>query len=301
MLLAFDLADIADFLSSSQNIGFFGGDPNRITAAGESSGAVSISMHMLANNGDEAGEKLFHAAIMQSVAAPSTIVKATNFRHRHHYSTLLSPTPCANKQGSAEQIACLRTLSTTQMQAANTRAISYVLGVQSQASWKTPFFFPFYPVLDPEFLPRSHYDMWSEGKYMDIPFIMGNVVSIRESCELQATLTSSIYIQLDEGTLFTPHDLTDEAVLEQWLSRSLVSELDNPSDRHDATIRKILAAYPDVPSEGSPHRPELHNKSPDDRMIGLSRDPEVVNTNQFKRAAAIREYLSTAINLRACG
>lgn len=122
---------------------------------------------------------------------------------------------------------------------------------------------------------------------------------VEARCVLRSSSPSTPFFQLDEGTLFTPHDLRDESVLESWLSRSLVSELDNPSERHDAAIRKILEAYPDVPAEGSPHRPELHNKSPDDRLIGQSRDPEVVNENQFKRAAAIREYRSTAA-VQAC-
>ena len=47
-----------------KSIGAFGGDPDRVTIFGESAGATSVSLHMVAP--DSRG--LFHAAIMDSGA-----------------------------------------------------------------------------------------------------------------------------------------------------------------------------------------------------------------------------------------
>ena len=51
-----------------KSIGAFGGDPDRVTIFGESAGATSVSLHMVAP--DSRG--LFHAAIMDSGACECT-------------------------------------------------------------------------------------------------------------------------------------------------------------------------------------------------------------------------------------
>ena len=44
-----------------ENIGAFGGDPTRVSAVGQSAGAISIATHMLANKGNQS---LFHRAVI---------------------------------------------------------------------------------------------------------------------------------------------------------------------------------------------------------------------------------------------
>lgn len=165
-----------------RNIHLFGGDANRVTVAGESAGGQSISFHLLSQYEEDKDEKLFHQAIIQSGGSSMAMTSASNPRHEHHYKALLNSTPCSHKQGSFEQIKCLKELSPAALASANIRAIMYVISIASQATWKTPVFFPFWPTLDDDFIKESPYKLWMEGKYKDVPMIFGNVVSLNCTC-----------------------------------------------------------------------------------------------------------------------
>lgn len=236
-----------------RNIEQFGGDPDRVTVAGESAGGQSISYHLLSQVGEK-DEKLFHQAIMQSGGSGMAMIPADGARHEHYYRTLLSSTTCSQHTGSYEQIRCLQNLSSAAMAAANVRTFTYVLGITSQASWRMPVFFPFWPTLDEDFIKESPYDQWMRGDYKDVPMILGNV--------------------LDEGTLFTPHDIHNETILIPWVRRSLLSADKLTQSERVHTMKTLLKAYPDVPSQGSP----FASKTEDRLLPG----PD----NQYKRVAA---------------
>lgn len=160
-----------------RNIHLLGGDPGRVTLAGESAGGQSISYHLLSQYPLEKDENLFHQVIIQSGGSSMALTPAGNVRHHYHYRSLLSATPCSHHQSSFDQIKCLRDLPSSAIAAANVRTISYVIGIANQAQWKTPLFFPFWPILDDDFIADSPYKLWMEGKYKDVPMIFGNVVS----------------------------------------------------------------------------------------------------------------------------
>jgi carboxylesterase type B len=234
-----------------------------VTISGESAGGMSSTYQMFAS--DRTGEKLFHGAILQSGGGSVGTVLPSNFRHRDRYNMFLASTPCAHKVGASEQLACLRGLPTQAVQAANTRSIMYLLGLKQEKSWQAPFFFPWTPVIDGDFISESPYELVKQGKYADVPLLVGNI--------------------LDEGTLFTPTDLHNETVLLPWMRRSVLAAEGVALDEKDHVMHKVLAAYPDDHRVGSPYGRENA-----ERLYG--------EENQYHRAASMREF--RGVSVRGC-
>ncbi|GAA5941730.1 hypothetical protein JCM3775_000087 [Rhodotorula graminis] len=205
------------------NVPYFGGDPDKLLLFGQSAGAISVSYQMLAFGGNltELGVR---GAIMES-GAPGT---SFALDHTSSYPAkkwlaedaknviMLQKTGCT---GAVDEIACLKSATTTQILSAQSTIRSYGG-------------FPYAPTIDGEYLPDVPSRLLLSGKFAQIPFISGS--------------------QLDEGTdfmastAFTSLNLTTDTQLTAWIR----AQTPSMSATDAATFLRL---YPNVQSAGSPY------------------------------------------------
>ncbi|KAI0804505.1 carotenoid ester lipase precursor [Irpex lacteus] len=193
-------------------ISAFGGDPTKVTIWGESSGAISVALHMIANGGDNEG--LFRAGFMQS-GAP--IPYGEIEQGQWSYDLLVENAGCKN---AIDSLQCLRETPYEVLKKAMNASPSILSFQAVNSSW--------IPRADGVFLldPPQHAVL--KGTVANIPFVSGN-------CD-------------DEGTLFalsqaniTTNNATKEYIASNYLSRATEAEVD-----------QLLSVYPDDITQGSP-------------------------------------------------
>lgn len=108
-----------------KNIKFFGGDPDAVTLAGQSAGAVSVGYHMVS----KLSERLFKRAVLFS-GTPETLAYSHNTDHRNNFRIVGTALNCVNKSRLLEShiadvVDCLRQMDAHELTTRAYKALGF--------------------------------------------------------------------------------------------------------------------------------------------------------------------------------
>ncbi|KAF9531422.1 Alpha/Beta hydrolase protein, partial [Crepidotus variabilis] len=211
-----------------EHISEFGGDPRKVTIWGQSAGATSVSLHLLANEGNTEG--LFVGGIMNS-GSPYHLTDTAS--RQQWFDFIAQEVNCASAH---DRLQCLRD-APYQLLVNAVNKTPALLDYQSiNLVWR--------PTVDGKFIIRDPVLSIQQEKYAKIPIMTGDTE--------------------DEGTLFVLSSLnvTNSAILCTYHHSSFF-----PHAR-DSDLKLLAQKYSDNPAEGSPFNTGTDNvKSPESKRL----------------------------------
>ncbi|CAG8961741.1 hypothetical protein HYFRA_00006283 [Hymenoscyphus fraxineus] len=213
-----------------ENIEVFGGDPNKVTIFGQSSGGLSVGMQVLAYGNSKPNP--FTSAIMQSTALEPGA--STNISFDATAAIALSAScNCTDAHAtSPDLIACLKALP---MEVLLNHTLDYLTLMNDGDI--------FLPTVDQDFLPELASTLVREGRFPKIPLMAGWV-------EDDATLFTDFSVQTPNDTqayIGTIFPFLNETTLLNLLSLYPVSEFPaNPDASLSAEFYRTAQIFRDV-------------------------------------------------------
>lgn len=194
------------------NVAAFGGDPSRVTIQGQSTGAQSVGLQLLAYGGDHGN--LFTGAISESGAPVWYAPTADVALWQPTYDTFVQAAGC---ESATDSLNCLREVSNTTLVSIFDNKTLNPFGANAPREYMF--------AVDGDFIPEPNSVLLQSGKFAKVPYLIGT--------------------NFDEGTTVGPKGVNNTAELNTYLVDEMLT-IDNIS------LSTIGYLYPDIPEIGIP-------------------------------------------------